>query len=1177
MARGSKRAQPQGQLSFGELRPLAPAVPSGPALLVLPDAARVEDHLRRAASQSDNGLAPGGKVCTVSELEKAIIAAARGKLLVASPGALELTYRKIAREKTPRGSPWFAVRETTGFARALRDLASALGQGMLAPPELALLIPKLENENAQRRLGPLARLLELARAELEKNSRCDAPTALLDGLRSLRTAPGLDLLPPLLRGISLLRFESVLDWPPLRLELLFALAEVLGRAEAPVRVHLVLPYWPDRPQLAGEPLAPVLRALEERGGERGARGGHAVPELELTPVGEEGSLGPFRSRLFAASAPELADSDDESEAEVLLASCASPSAEAREAARRCADLLDAGAPADSIAVAVRSLAGGSAEELGFAFDQLGISWRERRGRPALSSPPIQLALSFYELLEQDFPREPFAALLSSRQLWMRAEGERAPGEAIAHRLQQARVRDDRSDGGIAAQLGRLAARLGRSAEVAEGFAKSALERELREVEEVKSRCLRAATELKKLPAEATLRAHGAALLALLDKWELRKRAQRSLDERAEAHEDQLSNTTIFEARVGPLARAAAAAQLRAIASIDALESCCADLARAAREAGQEHVPFSRAEWAELLAGALGEVSLRPPGARGAAVQLVELRELPGKSCAHLVVAGLVEGQLPAKASIDPLLSDEEKRALNRAAQRAIFRAASRGASSSEGPARPARQAEEPHLFQLALTAARESILLLWPRADSRGREAPRSTFADEAARALRREPGDGETRARPTAGQISRLPLAAIPELAACRGVDELLARASLDAIADPAFRALAPAPAEQARALLASLARSPLRNELGHVARAALAERERLGTFVGSRDPGRFSGQLSGAALGAVAPLFAFGEDSPLSARQLEEDALCSFRTFGNRVLHLRQDVASEDDLTPLEKGVLLHRLLEVFYARLREEKRLPLTAPRDQWAKELRTLAQAEMATFAQTRDTGHRALWKLRQEELLELLEEVIATETALQATPLELEQSFGFAKDAAWAPLRIPSPDGTDAVFARGAIDRVDATSNSLGNGRMVIDYKSGRLQPLSRKLRSDAIFAPEFQLLLYVAAVRAREPGKAVDAVYLSLKDARRSTTLSAALGKASLVLDELVELEPARRKMLREKSETGDAPNLGDAVWKRVAKLRRGALLVDPLDCDRCDLKPVCRIAALPVDEELLK
>jgi hypothetical protein len=39
-------------------------------LLVLPDAARVEDHLRRAANQSDNGLALGGKVCTVSQLEK---------------------------------------------------------------------------------------------------------------------------------------------------------------------------------------------------------------------------------------------------------------------------------------------------------------------------------------------------------------------------------------------------------------------------------------------------------------------------------------------------------------------------------------------------------------------------------------------------------------------------------------------------------------------------------------------------------------------------------------------------------------------------------------------------------------------------------------------------------------------------------------------------------------------------------------------------------------------------------------------------------------------------------------------------------------------------------------------------------------------------------------------------
>jgi len=267
------------------------------------------------------------------------------------------------------------------------------------------------------------------------------------------------------------------------------------------------------------------------------------------------------------------------------------------------------------------------------------------------------------------------------------------------------------------------------------------------------------------------------------------------------------------------------------------------------------------------------------------------------------------------------------------------------------------------------------------------------------------------------------------------------------------------------------------------------------------------------------------------------------------------------------------------VFYAKLRDERRLPLATSRALWAPDLRALALHEMELFSRSHDVGHRALWRLRQKEMLELLEEVVASESELGASPIELERIFGGDAEGAWAPLRIPAPEGELAVFARGAIDRIDsigASGGQPGNARMILDYKSGRLPPLARKLRGEALFAPEFQLLLYVAAVRAREPGRQVDAAFLSLKEARRSQTLSSAMGKAHLDLDELTELDPSRRAELRKKS-GAEARNLADAIWARVSRLRAGTLPVEPLDCERCDLKPVCRIAALPVDEELLK
>ncbi len=289
--------------------------------------------------------------------------------------------------------------------------------------------------------------------------------------------------------------------------------------------------------------------------------------------------------------------------------------------------------------------------------------------------------------------------------------------------------------------------------------------------------------------------------------------------------------------------------------------------------------------------------------------------------------------------------------------------------------------------------------------------------------------------------------------------------------------------------------------------------------------------------------------------------------------MLRLREEEAADDELSSRDRGNLLHRCLEAFYSSQRARGRLPLAGPRAAWAAELRAIALEQIGRFALAQDTGHAALWRLRQEELLALLEEVVAGEAELGAAPVALEQTFGESAPGSWAPLRIPAPAGEQAVFARGAIDRLDADP-ARAQGLLVIDYKSGAYAKQQGKLRPAALFTPEFQLPLYVAAARAQSPGRAVDALFLALKDARRTPSLGAALGKAGIALEALTELEPARRAQLRERKDP--PPNLADAVWTHVSRLRAGALPVQPIDCDHCDLKPVCRIAALPVDEESL-
>ncbi len=1118
------------QLSFSDAHP-QPRL----RLAVLPDAARVEE--RMASLARAQGFVARKVACTLAELERALVREAQraGKCPApAPPQALQL----VVREAALSASGAFArIRHQPGFARALQDLLAAMTQGLLDPAQLPdLPLP----EPSRARVLPLARALVAARAALDKAGLAEPHRAIVIAVQALE---GGGALPPLLAAVGELEFDSILDWTPLRVRLVAALA-------ARLRVRVRLPWIAARPELT-DALEPALRGFERL----------AAPalELDLYDPGAKGPLAPFLERLFAATS--VAGPLD---APVGLRSCASPSAQAREVANTCADLVAAGAAPDSIAIAARSLAGGVAEELGAALDRLRLPWRERRGRPALPAPPVRLALSLYELIERDFPREPLIALLCSRLVWLRAaDGERLPGQVLARLLREAHVRDDASDGGVSARLSALALRR-KAKDPACDTA---------DLDEARARAQRAIDEVRALPSRATLREHAAALLDLLSRWDLQRRLRAAsvgqpARPRLDGGEGRGSDEAGEHASLAALEHASLAALARDQSALRALEDACAALSRAARAVGLADRPYARSEWAQILATALADASLPPGGAHGGAIQLVELRELSGRSFDHVLVVGLVDGELPARPAIDPLLSDEDRRALNRAAGHAVFRAGGAGAATPELAVEPGgqpepgllppRQAEEPLLFHLALCAAARSATLFWPRADAKGREALRSPFVDEALRAL----GLIDDRA-------ARVPLRPIPLAADCRSPAALLARAALDAFADPAWRVSAPAAARPALDLLAAMCSSPLAPRLARAARAALAEKERLRAFVGEAAPGRFSGGLSARTLEAIAPRLRFGPDAPLSAHQLEEHATCGFRTLGHRLLRVARDEEDDDDLGSRERGTLLHRCLEAFFQRLGPE---PLRADAGQ-LELLRATVDAEMDRFAAQEHVGHVALWELRRLELHALLARVIESEAQTGAQPVELERQFGFAGEPcdawdplrdAWGPLRVVAPDGERSVFLRGTVDRID---RGAGGSLVVLDYKSGAIDPLKRKLKPAWLLAPEFQLAVYAALLRQRHPGAPVDALYLSLKDAERTKTLS-----KTIDLDVLLETAPARRAELREK----EPPplNFSDAVFERVDRMRGGLFPVKPLSCDFCDLKPVCRLVALPTDPD---
>src|SRR5207253_275047 len=193
----------------------------------------------------------------------------------------------------------------------------------------------------------------------------------------------------------------------------------------------------------------------------------------------------------------------------------------------------------------RSLGGGVAEELAAALDRAGVPWRERRGRPALPSPPVQLALRVLEMAERSFPREDVELVLASRLLWLPDQGRPLGPQAAVRRLREAHVRDDALDGGYPPRLRALAARLQVRARARDLDAS----RDVAEIDEVRARVQTILEAVRELPERATLRDHGAALLALLERWGLPRRLRRP------EHEPGSDDS-------GPLTRAAAAALAR---------------------------------------------------------------------------------------------------------------------------------------------------------------------------------------------------------------------------------------------------------------------------------------------------------------------------------------------------------------------------------------------------------------------------------------------------------------------------------------------------------------------------------------------------------------------------------------------------------------------------------------
>jgi RecB family exonuclease len=203
-------------------------------------------------------------------------------------------------------------------------------------------------------------------------------------------------------------------------------------------------------------------------------------------------------------------------------------------------------------------------------------------------------------------------------------------------------------------------------------------------------------------------------------------------------------------------------------------------------------------------------------------------------------------------------------------------------------------------------------------------------------------------------------------------------------------------------------------------------------------------------------------------SASQLSRLGQCPFSWFLQRLLALRVVEEPETELSPLTKGLLYHKTLELALKRAAE-------TGADLQESALANLSEA----FSQAETDSEVGLptltaWDAQRLEHLAILRRAIESANFLEpgARVLDLERQF----EGYWYGLRVT-----------GKLDRIDETSEGL----TLIDYKAG--SSVSTLAKDDQGRASvDIQLPLYIdVAAKALHPGKTVKgAYYYSLSKAK---------------------------------------------------------------------------------------
>jgi ATP-dependent helicase/nuclease subunit B len=436
------------------------------------------------------------------------------------------------------------------------------------------------------------------------------------------------------------------------------------------------------------------------------------------------------------------------------------------------------------------------------------------------------------------------------------------------------------------------------------------------------------------------------------------------------------------------------------------------------------LPFWEAFSSELL-GQLVHASLSPDLSQ-AGVRFGPLSAARNGPAQHLFVLGLSEGEFPQPPRPDVFYSPQER-------------------TQQPLPLLQIDPAADASLWWQVLGSARRSLTLLRPRLDENGAPWLPSPFWVSTLQLLE-------------SVQEVEIPIAAPPQIdqAACHS-ELLVALAASGAQTAPVDLRYSWAAAQHSHAV------TRIRQSWGL--------------------PGVYEGFLVAADIRAEL-VARYGPQRRWSASRLNSYGNCPFGFFAQDVLELEALPDPQEGFDALQRGSLLHAILEQLYADLVRAGLSPVLASQEIILERLVEICQRLFQTAPQRYGFRPSSLWVYEQRELKRQLEALLRWECSQNDQeprfwPHKQEETFGLRASALPA-LVLEDVDGS-RVRLHGVIDRIDR--DQAGNLR-VIDYKSGS----TAYSKTDIERGLAFQTALYALAAEPHLlPGaKVVESCYLHI-------------------------------------------------------------------------------------------